>query len=79
MPEPKQLQKAIEDLLRHQLPAVPRPNENWLSAGMDSLEVIEVCLKLEQSLGHEIPVEKFALEMTTEGLIQFLMEQLPSD
>lgn len=78
MPRRQELQLAIEILLEQQLPEVPKPQVNWLDAGMDSLEVIEVCLKLEQSLGQEIPVEKFALEMTTDGLIDFLMEELPS-
>ena len=70
-----ELRAAIHEQLQQQLPEVPGPKDNWIEAGMDSLEVIDVLLKLEAKFGHEIPVERFTSEMDTDSLIAFLQER----
>jgi acyl carrier protein len=76
MPSPEEIREAIESQLKTQLPELPGPQENWISAGMDSLEVIDVVLKLETKFDKEVPVGEFASEPTTDGLVEFLMEHL---
>ena len=76
MPSSKEIREAIEGQLKTQLPAVPAPHENWITAGMDSLEVIDVLLKLETRFEQDIPVGEFADEPNTDSLVRFLSEHL---
>lgn len=57
----------------HNLGSIPEPDANWIESGLDSLEAIEVCMKLEESLGIEVRAEDFADEMTTEKLLDFIL------
>jgi acyl carrier protein len=76
MPTTQEIREAIEHQLKTQLEAVPGPQDDWIRAGMDSLEVIDVLLKLETKFEQEIPVGEFAGEPTTDGLVEFLVHHL---
>jgi acyl carrier protein len=69
------LRKAIEVQLAKSVDTLPSLDEDWMSAGLDSLEVSSVCIQLEDSIGREIPIEDFAEEMTTSNLLDFLEQQ----
>lgn len=72
MPGAQEIREAIESQLQQRLDAIPGPKESWTTAGLDSLEVIDVLLKLEAEFEREIPVGEFADEPTTDGLVEFL-------
>lgn len=76
MPGTEHIRQAIESQLKQQLPTLPASDENWISAGLDSLEVIDVLLKLETTFDQEIPVGEFADEPTTDSLVDFLAQHL---
>ena len=76
MPTSEEIREAIEQQLETQLHAVPGPQDDWIRAGMDSLEVIDVLLKLETKFEQEIPVGEFASEPTTDSLVEFLAQHL---
>ena len=76
MPGTEHIRQAVESQLKQQLPALPASDENWISAGLDSLEVIDVLLKLETAFDQEIPVGEFADEPTTDSLVDFLARHL---
>lgn len=72
-----EIRSAIEAQLRERLDSVPPSNRDWNELGMDSLEMIDIFLKLEEELGRSIPVENFSTELTTDTLVEFLL--LPTD
>ena len=76
MPGTEHIRQAVESQLKQQLTTLPAADENWISAGLDSLEVIDVLLKLETAFNQEIPVGEFADEPTTDSLVEFLVEHL---
>lgn len=69
-----EIRSAIEAQLRERLDSVPPSNRDWNELGMDSLEMIDVFLKLEDELGRSIPVENFSEELTTDTLVAFLLQ-----
>lgn len=78
MPDAEQIRRVVEKQLAEELTKVPKFDQDWITAGLDSLEVIDVLLKLEKEFGHQIPVEQFSEEMTTEHLVVFLHQHLNS-
>lgn len=71
----QQIREAVEKMLRDRLDQVPAPDTDWNELGMDSLEVIDLFLKLEEALDTDIPVENFAMELSTDTLVSFILEQ----
>lgn len=76
MPGTEHIRQAVERQLKQQLSELPAPDENWINAGLDSLEVIEVLLKLETAFEQEIPVGDFADEPTTDRVVAFLVQHM---
>ncbi len=70
------LRKAIEKELEQSVDAVPGLHEDWMNEGLDSLEVSSVCIRLEEIIGRDIPIEDFDQAMTTSNFLDFL-ESLP--
>lgn len=77
-PSKEDLRQAIEAQLQLRLETLPPIDQDWNDLGLDSLEVIDILLKVEDALGQTVPVEKFGLEMTTASLVDFLDAQMAS-
>lgn len=79
MVDQESIRQAVVEQLEQQFEELPGPRDNWVEAGMDSLEMIDLLMKLEERFGRQIPVEKFDGEMNTESLVEFLVGYLNSD